>query len=223
MISGLDGPQGMTQDAAGDLLITSTFGESVETFANPPPSNVPASTLSRAATLLDFPIGIDVDAGGRMYVANEFGGLNVYADGASGSTAPLTVISGTATGLAAPGAVAVTPPLYILTTSLPSAVAGQSYRTRLYSLLGRPRLRWKLARGHLPRKLRLTRRGVITGIPKHAITRTFTVQVTDSTRPAMHARQTLTLTVAPAAVAAAHQRHRHMRRCPGQLRFVHGP
>jgi hypothetical protein len=195
--SGLNEPQGITQDAAGNLLVTNTFGHSLATFPDPEPAGSvsPSSTISGAATKLDFPIGIDVDAADRRYVANEFGGLNVYAAGASGNAAPQAVITGAATGLAAPQAVAVTAPLYVLTRPLPRAFADRRYRAQLYSLLGRRPLHWKLVRGHLPAGLKLTRAGAILGTPRRAGTVTITVQVTDSTRPAMRARRTTRLTV----------------------------
>jgi hypothetical protein len=159
--------------------------------------------LSGSATSLGFPEGIDVDAAGREYVANQFGGLNVYAAGASGNIAPTAVISGAATGLAAPGAVAVTPPLYVVTHRLARARVGRRYRIQLRALLGRSPLHWRLLRGRLPHGLRLTREGVITGIPRRAIRTRLTVAVTDSTHPAMRARQRLTLTV------AGRRGHRH--------------
>jgi hypothetical protein len=199
-ISGVDGPEGLTQNAAGELVVTNTDGAAVTAFANPGPTGeiVPALTIAGAAARLDFPIGVDVDAAGRLYVANQFGGLNVYGAGASGNAPPLAVIAGGATGLAAPGAVAVTPPLDIVTRSLPRAIAGRRYHRRLYSVLGRRPLHWRLAHGRLPAGLRLSRTGELSGTPKHAGKHKLTFEVTDSTKPVARARRTVELTIAPA-------------------------
>ena len=175
VISDLDGPRGITLNTAGDLVVTNTYGQMITTFNPASPSNLPTSTITGAATDLSFPIGIDEDAAGRLYVANQFAGLNVYAAGVNGNAAPTAVISGAATGLAAPGALAVTPPLYIVTHSLPRALARHHYHAALHSILGRRPLHWKLARGHLPPGLKLTRAGLITGTTTHTGTWRFTV------------------------------------------------
>ncbi|HEX3833796.1 MAG TPA: putative Ig domain-containing protein [Solirubrobacteraceae bacterium] len=199
-ISGVDGPEGLTQNAAGQLVATNTDGAAVTAFANPGPTGeiVPALTIAGAAARLDFPIGVDVDAAGRLYVANQFGGLNVYGAGASGNATPLAVIAGGATGLAAPGAVAVTPPLVIVTQSLPRATTGRRYHQRLHSALGRRPLHWRVAHGRLPAGLRLSRTGELSGTPKHAGKQKLTIEVTDSTKPVARARRTMELAIAPA-------------------------
>lgn len=192
--NGLYGPQALAQGPGGQVLVANTYAESVTAFA-PTGDATPLAILSGPATLLSFPIGVDVDAAGRLYVANQFGGVNIYAAGASGNTAPLTTIAGAATGLAAPAAIAVTPPLYIANRSLPRAMVGRRYRARLFAGLGRPPLHWTIARGRLPRGLMLTRSGRIIGTPRRATTTAVTFRVSDSTQRPMRARRTLKLRV----------------------------
>lgn len=50
-------------------------------------------------------------------------------------------------------------------------------------------------RGALPRGLRVSRAGVISGVPERAGRWTFTVSVTDSAHPTMRANTRLTLVV----------------------------
>jgi hypothetical protein len=193
VITGQSGPQGLAEDRAGNLLVASTYAEAIRAFSSD--STSPSAFLAGPATQLSFPIGIDVDAGGRLYVANQYGGVNVYAADAAGNATPLAVIAGPATGLSAPGPLAVTPPLYVITRSLPHASAGRRYRARLYAGLGQTPLHWRIVRGRLPRGLSLTRTGEILGTPRHMGVARFTIEVTDSTRPRMQAHRALRLTV----------------------------
>ena len=60
----------------------------------------PAFTISGSQSQLSYPRGLDVDNAGNLYVANQFGGVNVYGPN---TTTPLRVIVGSsATGLAYP-------------------------------------------------------------------------------------------------------------------------
>lgn len=192
--NGLYGPQGLAQTPDGQVLVANTYAESIATFATMG-DTTPSTILSGPATLLSFPIGVDVDAAGRLYVANQFGGVNVYAPGASGNMAPLMTIAGAATGLAAPGAIAVTPPLYIATRSLPRATLRRHYHAQLFAGLGRAPLHWVIVRGRLPRGLKLTKSGQIVGTLRRATTVSVTFQVTDSSHQPMRARRTLKLTI----------------------------
>ena len=195
--TGLNTPRGLAQDAAGDLLVTNQYGHTVTVYAPGTSGNAfPKSTLGGSSTLLSFPTGIDVDAQGRIYVANQYDNdIHVYSPGASGDSAPLSTIAGGATGLSGPGALAVTPPLSILTAKLAHAVAHRRYRARLGAGEGRPPYRWSIARGALPRGLRLTRAGVITGRPRHAGRARVLIRVRDAQRPAARAGAWLTLVV----------------------------
>ena len=54
--------------------------------------------------MLAYPTGIDVDAAGHLYVANQYDNdVHVYPAGAAGNTAPLGTIAGPTTGLSGPG------------------------------------------------------------------------------------------------------------------------
>lgn len=81
----------------------------------------PIGLIAGGNTTLDCPHGVDVDAQGRIYVPNQFGdSIAVFAPDATGSVAPVATISGVATGFWAPAALAVAPPLSLLTRHLPA-------------------------------------------------------------------------------------------------------
>jgi hypothetical protein len=90
-------------------------------------------------------------------------------------------------------------PLAVTGTTLADGTQGQSYRDVVVAEGGRPRYRYAIQQGSLPRGLRLyARTGAITGTPKASGTYTVTIEVTDSTTPApLRAIQTLSLDVAP--------------------------
>ena len=164
----------------------------------------PRATLGGSSTMLSFPTGIDVDTQGRVYVANQYDNdIHVYAPGAAGDSAPIATIAGSATGLSGPGAVAVTPPLSILTRHLPVAIVHRRYRARLRAGEGRPRYRWSLVRGSLPAGLRLTEAGIVSGRPRRAGRHWLVVGVRDAEHPRARAVERLKLTVRP----ADHRRH----------------
>lgn len=81
----------------------------------------------------------------------------------------------------------------VTTTSLPAGRLRQPYSFSLQASGGNPPLTWKLASGSLPSGLTLSSSGVISGIPKTAVTRTFTIRVTDSDGD--RASRTLRLTI----------------------------
>ncbi|HEX3830563.1 MAG TPA: beta-propeller fold lactonase family protein [Solirubrobacteraceae bacterium] len=195
--TGLNTPRGLSQDAAGDLLVTNQYGHTVTVYAPGTSGNAfPKATLGGSSTMLSFPTGIDVDTQGRVYVANQYDNdIHVYAPGAAANSAPIATITGNATGLSGPGAVAVTPPLSILTGHLPHAVAQRRYRARLSAGEGRTPYRWSIARGALPAGLRLTRSGIIDGRARHAGRARVLIKVSDAERPAAHATTWLTLVV----------------------------
>ncbi|MEA2145189.1 MAG: hypothetical protein QOG59_776 [Solirubrobacteraceae bacterium] len=72
---------------------------------------------------------------------------------------------------------------------------GSLYRVALRAVLGTSPYRWRVVRGALPRGLRASRAGVISGVPERARRWMFTVSATDSSDPAMRATATLTLVV----------------------------
>jgi hypothetical protein len=205
----LNNPVALAQDAAGRILAANILGESVTVFTPGPPfGNVaPTFTISGSQSQLSYPRGLDVDNANNLYVANQFGGVNVYAPN---TTTPRTVITGSATGLAYPHSLAVAPPLSIATSSLPAAALGRRYTARLVADLGTAPLHWRVTKGHLPRGLKVTRAGLIRGIPRRLGTFHFTVAVTDSTRHAMRDSRRLTVTVKRAPVVTG-------------IRPAHGP
>jgi 6-phosphogluconolactonase (cycloisomerase 2 family) len=195
--TGLNSPRGLAQDAAGDLLVTNQYGHTVTVYAPGTSGNTfPKSTLGGSSTALSYPAGIDLDTAGRIYVANQYDNdIHVYSPGASGDAAPISTIAGGATGLSGPGAIAVTPPLSILTGKLTPAVAHRHYRVRLRAGEGRPAYRWSLVRGTLPAGLHLTRSGIIIGRPRRAGRAHVLIRVRDAERPAARADAWLTLVV----------------------------
>jgi sugar lactone lactonase YvrE len=196
--TGLTSPQALTQDANGAIVVANTYGESVTRYSNPGATGntFPSSQITGPATQLSFPDGIDVDTNNLLYVANQFGGVNIYTSlGPADNVAPLGIISGPGTGLAAPAALAVTPPVIITTTTLPAAGTGERYSAQIGEILGTRPVHFRLRRGHLPPGLRLTRGGLVHGTPRRAGVYRFIIRATDSTRPAMRATRTITLTV----------------------------
>ena len=195
--TGLNGPRGLAQDAAGDLFVTNQYGHTVTTYAPGTTGNAfPKTTLGGSSTLLSFPTGIDVDTQGRVYVANQYDDdIHVYAPGAAGDSAPIATIAGSATQLSGPGALAITPPLSILTRRLPVALVHRPYHAGLTAAEGRSPYRWSVARGALPAGLRLTRSGDVTGRARHTARARVRISVTDAERPTAHAGAWLTLIV----------------------------
>jgi hypothetical protein len=124
------------------------------------------------------------------------GGLNAIVEYAPGASSPTATITGPDTGLGSPLSVAATPPLSILTSTLPTATRGRHYLANLRAGEGTTPYRWTRLRGHLPPGLHLSPLGAIEGTPRHH-RRLYhvTVQVTDASHPAQTATQPLTLRV----------------------------
>jgi sugar lactone lactonase YvrE len=201
--TGLNEPQALAVDANGNLLAANTFGESVTSYAisfigiATSPNVAPIRTISGSSTGLSFPDGIDVDSSGRIYVANQFDNdITTYQANASGNVAPVATIAGGSTGLASPGAIAVTPPLSVLTMSLPAARVGHAYGATVRAGQGTSPYTWTLGHGSLPAGLWLGRDGTIAGTPHRSGRWTFTLRVTDSSHPRLVATRSFTLTVA---------------------------
>jgi hypothetical protein len=70
-------------------------------------------------------------------------------------------------------------PLAIVTTSLPDAMTGQSYRQTLLATGGRPPYAWSVSSGSLPNGLSLDAVGVVSGIPTEVGDFRLSVQVKD--------------------------------------------
>lgn len=207
----LDGPQSLALDAAGDVLVADEYSSAITAYAPTDDGDLsPSYTIAGPATGLDFPVGLDIDANGNLYVSNLFGNsITVYGAAARENAAPVATLSGSATGLAAPEHLAVSPPLAILTHTVPAARANRHYRTRLIATFGVGHYHWTIASGRLPRGLRLnTRAGLLAGIPHHTGTFDFRVKVTDRSHPANPATRSLTLIVRTAKPTTGRHRHR---------------
>lgn len=174
--------------------VTQRFRQEIERFpANADSTSIP-EYISGPNTGLNFPHGIDIDAQGRIVVANENGpSVEIFPADATGNVAPVASVAGPNTGLASPEALAVLPPLSIQTHKLPRATVGQLYATSLQAALGSTPYRWHVSAGRLPAGLHLTARGQIIGVPRTAARRTLSIQVRDASRPQMRATAKLIL------------------------------
>jgi hypothetical protein len=200
--TGLATPVGLAQDSQGRLLVSNLYGQSITGYVNAPPygDKSPGFRALGASALLNNPEGLDVDAVDDLYVANEFGGVNEYLPG---MISPFAILSGTATGLRSPRALAVAPPTQIVTRALPAAARGRRYTSGVFAVLASPPVRWRIVAGRLPVGLRLTRGGRITGIPQRLGSSTFTIEVKGALKklPALRRRLTLTVRRAPTVTA----------------------
>ena len=111
--TGLDTPVGIALDPGGRLYVANygsgaANNSSVTVFAAGAHGNAtPLATIKGDSTGLDQPVGIGLDAAGRIYVASSANGshqyrITVYAHPASGNVAPLATIAGTNAGLSVP-------------------------------------------------------------------------------------------------------------------------
>jgi hypothetical protein len=121
--SHLQNPIGIGLDASGKIYVLNSETQEITIYPSLSAKGgvlreQPVATIGGSATLIDRPVGIAVDATGNVYVANRssgpnestgcaFGYLTVYAAGSSGNVAPSTVISGCATQLSTPVAIAI--------------------------------------------------------------------------------------------------------------------
>lgn len=103
----LDQPSAIALDGAGQLYVenvTLTSNHAYDTitvYAAGATGNIaPVRMIGGSNTGLGGPIGMAVDAAGRLYVAN--GTINVYAPDAAGNVAPIATIAGSNTALSFP-------------------------------------------------------------------------------------------------------------------------
>jgi hypothetical protein len=95
----------------------------------------------------------------------------------------------------------VSVPIVISTSTLPDAPVGQAYKQTLGVAGGKKAYHWSVIAGTLPDGLKLSSAGVLSGTPTTPGTSDFTVQVTDSSKPALTVSRDLSLTVTPMTVA----------------------
>ncbi len=91
-------------------------------------------------------------------------------------------------------------PLVITTTSLPNGTNGQPYSSTISVTGGKTPYAWSVSSGTLPPGLSLNNSGTISGTPTSTGKSTFTIQVSDSSVPALKASQSYTVTIAPAVL-----------------------
>lgn len=84
------------------------------------------------------------------------------------------------------------PPVAISSTSLPSATAYEAYRQQLRAIGGSGPYTWKLVSGNLPRGIKLSSAGLVSGTTTSAGTATFAVKVTGA--DGSSARRSFTVT-----------------------------
>lgn len=101
-------PHGIAVDANGDIFVANTADDSVTAYApvatfTLAANEAPFLRLAGAATGLNAPFGLAIDAFGRMWVGNSGDDtLEVFAPNAFGNAPPLFTIAGGATLLARP-------------------------------------------------------------------------------------------------------------------------
>jgi len=119
-------PTGIALDASGKIYVLSIVGNETSIAVYPPLrtrtgilDEAPVAVVAGSNTLLENPAALALDSRGNIYVANGSGGpvvphepydegmLTVYPSGSNGNVAPVTTISGAATGLAAPAGIAL--------------------------------------------------------------------------------------------------------------------
>ena len=135
------------------------------------------------------------DTTGTISTAGLYQAPTVTAD----STATITVISTVDPTKSASAYVTVTPPpqppLVISSTSLSSATAGAAYSDALGATGGKPPYNWTLTSGSLPGGMALQPAGSLAGTTTQSGQFNLTLQVADSSSPAMTTAQTFTLAV----------------------------
>ena len=209
--TGLAAPQGLVFDSAGNLTVANAGPNGTDGSITVYPAarlvgdSVPTETLTSG---LSEPLGLDRGTDQTIFAADVAG--NAIIEYAPGSTTPSEVISGPTTLLDAPIGVAATPPVSILTGKLRAARQGRHYLVNLVAAEGTTPYRWKIARGRLPRGLRLRRTGAIIGTPRRrAGIYRFTIRLTDSTRPTQKVTRKLRLRV---KAPVRHRRHQRPQR-----------
>jgi hypothetical protein len=175
--AGSSGTLAQTADEAPAIISadSTTFTRDVEGSLTVTATGTPQPTITESGTL---PSGVQFADGVLSVTATQIGTFEVTFT-ASNGVGSGAVQSFTLTVLG----------LHVTTTSVPSLTKGVDYSTRLQAAGGTTPYNWTLTSGSLPRDLKLSRNGLISGTVKarqdpsdHSYT--FTVTVTDHTKQA---------------------------------------
>ena len=112
-------------------------------------------------------------------------------------------------------------PVAITTASLASGKVGTAYAASLGASGGTTPYKWSITSGSINAGLSLSSSGAISGTPTAAGTSSFTVQVTDSSSPALTATQTFSLVVASNHLDAIDNRDVACGWSSGRILFSH--
>lgn len=149
---------------------------------------------SWAVTVGTLPAGLNLDA-----ATGAIAGMPT-ADGVFNFTITVTDSSVPHQTAQKPFSVTISPPLTVLTLSLPDGRVGDAYAESLQYSNGTPPVTWSITAGALPAGLTLNAsNGVISGSPTSSGSSNFTVQAKDSTNAI--AQQALSIKVEPALLA----------------------
>lgn len=115
--TGLNQPFGIGVDAAGNIYTANTVSNSVTEYSANPTGTLneaPISAITGTNTGLDSPVGLTLDSSGKIYVTNDPSSgtsVTVYPAHPSGTLneAPIARLTGAATDLPNPDAIAIDP------------------------------------------------------------------------------------------------------------------
>lgn len=191
--------------ATAQLSITLNAGVTITTTSIPPGTvGAPYSTVFAASggtppytysiTFGSLPAGLSLDPNGTVSGLPSAAGTTLFEIQAKDSSNP-PLKSGSSVFLLTISPAVPPVPLAIITTNLPNGSVGSSYSANITATGGTGPYSFSITSGSLPAGLVLSKAGLISGKPNSAITSTFTVQATDSSKPAQTATVGLSLTV----------------------------
>lgn len=111
--TGLNLPSALARDLSGNLYIANVYGGSDSTgsvnvySADSANDASPIAIISGPDTQLDHPLGVAVDASGRIYVSSQTPGITIYQAGSQGDAAPIATISGPGSQFMNPAGIAL--------------------------------------------------------------------------------------------------------------------
>ena len=83
----------------------------------------------------------------------------------------------------------------VKTSKLPAGTTGEAYSAKVKTDGGQSPFAWSIVSGSLPKGLKLSTSGRITGTPASSGTSNFKVKATDSSSPALTAKKALSITI----------------------------